>query len=240
MSTRPQWWVPTSLILVSAVPVAAGAYRMAQLIGGAAITPENARFFASPAPVTVHIVTVTGFTVLGAFQFVPRLRRHRWHRVAGRVLIPCGLLATGSGLWMTLFYPRPENVGDLLEAFRLVFGTAMAGSLVLGLAAIRRRDVARHRAWLIRAYAIALGAGTQAVFIGGWTGAAGAPGETTLALLHAAAWGFNLGVAELLIRRVRDGRAATRSSSSPAFRTAGRTARRWRRPDPSGAEPGGS
>ena len=39
----------------------------------------------------------------------------------------------------------------------------MALAIVLGLAAIRRRDIARHRAWMIRGYAIGLGAGTQAL-----------------------------------------------------------------------------
>lgn len=38
----------------------------------------------------------------------------------------------------------------------------MAACLVLGFTAIRRRDIAAHRAWMIRAYAIGLGAGTQA------------------------------------------------------------------------------
>ena len=38
--------------------------------------------------------------------------------------------------------------------------------LVLGLRAILRRDVPTHRAWMIRAYALGLGAGTQVVTIG--------------------------------------------------------------------------
>ena len=37
----------------------------------------------------------------------------------------------------------------------------MAASIVLGFTAIRRRDIAAHRAWMIRAYALGLGAGTQ-------------------------------------------------------------------------------
>ena len=37
----------------------------------------------------------------------------------------------------------------------------MAASIILGLTAIRRRDVPRHRAWMTRAYALALGAATQ-------------------------------------------------------------------------------
>jgi hypothetical protein len=61
-----------------------------------------------------------------------------------------------SGPWMTLFHAMPYG-GDLLVVFRLVIGSAMAGSIVLSFAAVRRRDLVRHRAWMIRGYAFALG-----------------------------------------------------------------------------------
>ncbi|MEI6778125.1 MAG: hypothetical protein WCK70_14595, partial [Chloroflexales bacterium] len=44
-------WVVAALILLSVIPLAGGAHRLSQLAGGAAITPANARFFASPLPV---------------------------------------------------------------------------------------------------------------------------------------------------------------------------------------------
>ena len=47
---------------------------------------------------------------------------------------------------MTLFYPRPVGDGDFLSALRLLFGSAMITSIVLGFTAIRRGDVTRHRA----------------------------------------------------------------------------------------------
>src|SRR4029079_35811 len=127
---------------------------------------ENARFFAVPLPVVLHILTALPFCVLGAFQFVPVFRRQRfsWHRRAGRLLVLCGLVAGLSGLWMTQFYPlRPHLQGDLLYGFRILFGSGMVLSIALGLAAIRRRDIARHRAWIIRGYVIGQGAGTQAL-----------------------------------------------------------------------------
>lgn len=198
---RPRWRVPAALIVLSAVPVLAGAVRVVQLAAGARITAENARFFASPVPVVLHIVGASVFCVLGAFQFVPSLRRRRWHRMAGRVIVPCGLIAALAGLWMTLFYPRPPGDGDLLAAFRLVFGSLMAVALVLGLLAIRRRDVRTHRAWVTRAYAIGVGAGTQAVVTAIWAVFAGNPGGVTRTLLLGAGWVINLVVAERIIRR---------------------------------------
>ena len=94
---RTRWLVPAALILLSLVPIIAGGLRLTELTGGH-ITPENARFFDSPIPVLIHIPTVTLYLVLGAFQFVPSLRRGTrgrlsWHRIAGRILVPTGLLA---------------------------------------------------------------------------------------------------------------------------------------------------
>ena len=67
-----------------------------------------------------------------------------------------GLAVALSGLWMTAVYTRQPGTGDLAHLFRLTFGSALAGCLVLGLAAIRRGDVSTHQAWMTRAYALAL------------------------------------------------------------------------------------
>ncbi len=92
---RPEWLVPAGLIALSLIPVAAGGVRLTDLAGGAEITPDNARFFASPVPVVTHIISVTIYCLLEAFQFHPGLRRRRprWHRTAGRILVPTGLVA---------------------------------------------------------------------------------------------------------------------------------------------------
>jgi uncharacterized membrane protein len=220
-SAKREWPIPTALIMLSFVPVVAGALRVTELTGGARVTPDNARFFASPVPVVVHICTVSVYCVLGAFQFAPAFRRRRpgWHRAAGRLLVPCGLGAALSGLWMTLFYPRPADVGELLTGFRLVFGSAMAVSIAMGFAAIRRRDIARHRAWMIRGYAIGLGAGTQVLTHVPWILAVGPVGKLSKALLMLAGWLINIAVAEWLIRRRPAGSAAPpRTRPTPNLR----------------------
>ena len=76
----------------------------------------------------------------------------------------------------------------------------MGISIVLGLAAIRRRDIARHRAWMTRAYALALGAGTQAFTVGFGEAVFGA-GVVRTDLMMGAGWAINLAVAEWVIRR---------------------------------------
>ena len=196
-------WLIAALFLLSAIPLAAGAVRLTQLAGGAEITPANARFFASPLPVVLHIVSAGVFALLGAFQFAPAFRRRRpgWHRAAGRLLVVCGLLVGLSALWMTLFYPWPKGDGALLYALRLVFGSAMVVSIVLAFTAIRRGDVRRHRAWMLRGYALGLGAGTQALILMAGELTLGPPSELSRALLMGAAWVINLAVAEWIIRK---------------------------------------
>jgi uncharacterized membrane protein len=198
---RPEWLVPAGLIFLSLIPVIAGAARLTELTGGAAVTERNARFFDSPAPVVIHIVSVTVYALLGAFQFAPSLRRRRWHRIAGRILLPAGLLAALSGLYMAVFYTLPPSDGQLLLVLRLVFGSAMAVSLIQGLRAVLRRDFSRHGAWMTRAYAIGLGAGTQALILIVPELLASPPDVTTRAVLMGAAWVINLAVAEYWIRR---------------------------------------
>ena len=205
------------LLILSALPIVAGAFRLSQLAGGADITPANARFFASPLPVVVHIVSAGVYALLGAFQFAPSFRRRRpgWHRAAGRLVALCGLLVGLSALWMTLFYPWPKGDGALLYALRLLFGSAMVGSIVLGFTAIRRRDVRRHRAWMMRGYALGLGAGTQALTLAAGELIAGPPSELSRALLMGAAWVINLAVAEWAIRKRLRRPARTASAVVP-------------------------
>ncbi|MPZ95402.1 MAG: DUF2306 domain-containing protein [Propionibacteriales bacterium] len=195
------WRVPVALVVLSFVPVVAGSLRLLEVAGGPQVLPANPRVDAVPAPVVVHIVAAAVYALLGAFQFSARLRRRRpnWHRRTGRVLVGAGLVVAGSGLWMTLFYTGAPG-GDLLWAVRLLVGSALAASIVLGFAAIRRRDIAAHRAWMVRAYALAVGAGTQ-VLTQGIGEALFGTSDLSTALSISSGWVINAAVAEWAIRR---------------------------------------
>ena len=207
-------WLVTALLLLSAFPLAFGVVRLVQLSGGAEITPANARFFAAPLPIVLHIVSAGVYAMGGAFQFAKGFRRRRpgWHRASGRLLILCGLLVGLSGLWMTLFYPLPDSDGELLYALRLLFGSAMVVSIVLGFTTIRRGDVIGHRAWMTRGYAIGLGAATQMLTLMVGEVIAGPPSEFSRALLMGAAWMINLAIAEWAIRKRRTPRSRRASA----------------------------
>jgi uncharacterized membrane protein len=211
------WLLPAGLIALVFVPEVAGGLRVSQLVGGAAVTPQNARFFAQPVPVLVHIFSASVYCLLGAFQFHRGLRRRRprWHRIAGRLLVPSGIAAALAGLWMAFFYRLPPTDDDLLKVFRLVFGSAMVLSIVLGFLAIRRRDIAGHRAWMMRGYAIAVGAGTQVLTHLPWILLVGTPSGVPRALLMLAGWVINLAVAEWILRRPSARPAPFAASSRP-------------------------
>lgn len=197
------WPVPAALIALVAFPLVAGTLRLLELAGGPVVLPQNPRIDASPAPLVVHVLAAATYALAGAFQFPARLRRAHpaWHRRTGRVLVVAGLALAGSGLWMTLFYPGAPG-GVLLWAVRLVVSTAMGASLVLGFAAIRRRDIGSHRAWMIRAYALALGAGSQ-VLTQGFGEAVFGTGELSTALSISSGWILNAAIAEWIIHRSR-------------------------------------
>jgi uncharacterized membrane protein YozB (DUF420 family) len=195
------WLIPVGLILLSLVPVIAGAMRLTELTTGGEVTEANARFFDSPVPVVAHIICATVYCLVGAFQFVSRLRKGRpsWHRIAGRILVPAGVIAALSGMWMAVFYPRPE----LDMVVRLFFGALMVTSILLGLRAVLRKDFRTHRAWMIRGYAVGIGAGTQVFTALTWFLISGEAVPGTLATVGymTAGWVINLAVAELVIRR---------------------------------------
>lgn len=195
------WLAPGGLIALSIVPMAAGAMRLTQLSTGAAVTVENSRFFDAPVPVVAHIVGSTVFLLLGALQFAPSLRRRPWHRRVGRIVAPAGLVSAASGVWMAVTYDLPETNGAALMVMRIVLGAVMAGAIVYAFASIRRGRVAIHSAWMTRAYAIGLGAGTQVLTLMPWDILFGPPDELVNTVLMGLGWGINLAVAEVVIRR---------------------------------------
>lgn len=188
-------------MVLSLIPVIAGSLRLLEIAGGPQLLPTNPRIDASPSPVVLHVLAAALYAFLGAFQFSARLRRRRpgWHRRSGRILVVAGLAVAGSGLWMTLFYPGAPG-GDLLWGIRLLVGSAMAAFIVLGFTAIRRRDIPAHRAWMMRAYALGVGAGTQALTQGVGEALFGT-GDLSTAISVGSGWVINAVVAEWVIRR---------------------------------------
>ncbi len=153
--------VPAALVLLSAVPSLVGVVRLVGIVLERSTLPDHERLSAHPIPLVTHIVSATSFAMLGALQFAPSLRRRRFHRDLGRVLAPLGIATAVSGMWIGVAFPSGEADLPLLRALRFAAGSAMIAFVAAGLVVLRRRDFVAHGAWMTRAYAIAVAAGTQ-------------------------------------------------------------------------------
>jgi Predicted membrane protein (DUF2306) len=200
---KSDWLIPAGLLAVSFIPVVAGVMRLSQLSAGTVMTAENARFIAAPMPVALHIVAAGLFSLLGAFQFSSGLRERnpKWHRASGRIVAVSGVVAALSGMWMTLMFPIPAALqGDLLFAVRLLAGAAMVLAIVMAVVAAMKRNSQKHRAWMIRGYALGQGAGMQVVVLLPWMMLVGTPSAWQRDVLMSLAWLINVIVAETIIK----------------------------------------
>ncbi|SEN03634.1 Predicted membrane protein [Roseovarius tolerans] len=198
-------WAFFGLIFVySFIPSFGGLIRVLELAGGPQIAPMNPRALLAPTPIILHILSSFLFCVVGALQFLPSIRHQRpaAHRVIGRVIAMAGCVAALSGLWMTHFYVFTEALqGASLYWVRIVLGTSMLALIIWAVIAIRSRNIYRHSASMVRAYAIGQGAATQTVIGITWIIATGSEAMGPLRDgLMIFAWVLNLLGAEILIR----------------------------------------
>jgi len=120
----------------------------------------DADFSRHPFITFVHILPGALFMILGPLQFIPRIRNGypRWHRRSGLAVIVCGYIIGVSALVMP-FVLRP--VGGLNEAVATsLFAVYFLISLTMAWRAILRRDLIRHRQWMIRMFSIGVAVGT--------------------------------------------------------------------------------
>jgi uncharacterized membrane protein len=161
--TRP---IPLVLALAfcTFIPVMNAVVSVVQIPLGA-LPEDSQRLAAVPVAFFLHSLAGVLFGVLGPLQFVLalRLRFAALHRLTGRVFVLSGMGLGLSGLALLL---QVDSLSTrLLDAARGVFGVALMAALVLGVAAARVHNVFRHRAWMIRAYAVGMGTGPVALVL---------------------------------------------------------------------------
>lgn len=163
---KREWCVLAAIFIYSFIPTFGGIMRLVELAGGVAIIPENPRAVAEPSVIVIHVLGSFVFCLVGALQFIPTIReKHRTvHRLIGYVCIIAGSAAVLTGLQMTLFFDFPKELqGPVLFYTRIVVSFTWIWFLFYGVAAIwlgRYRD---HAVSMLRAYALAQGASTQAM-----------------------------------------------------------------------------
>ena len=178
-----------------------------------------------------HVTTAGAAILLGTLQLIPRIRQRKWlHRRIGRAFLVVGAVAfvwTGLPLALTV-----EN--EIARAGLLIPPVLWPAFATAGFLAIRRHDVARHRAWMARLYALSFFAITARIIVpllmlvqlpmlGVWyDGDVERMAEASIPFGQWLGWIVNLAVVELILRRKSLGRAdasGQRGLTRPAPRT---------------------
>lgn len=167
---------------------------------------QRAVYIANTTAIVAHIVGGMVALLLGPIQFVPAVRR-RWprvHRWLGRGYLAGIGLGGVAGLWMAhLAYGGP--VAQLgFAALALAWLTTSFQAL----ARIRAGDVAAHRAWMVRSFALTFAAVMLRLELP-LLAAAGLSFEVAYATVAWSCWLPSLLVVELVLARGRR-RAAPR------------------------------
>jgi len=123
-------------------------------------------FARHPMLTLIHVIPGLLFMILGPLQFSATIRaRHlRWHRWSGRVFLVCSLIIGVSALVMSF---SMQSIGGVNQAAAtILFGTFFLVALGKAFWHIRRREIALHREWMIRAFAVGLAVATIRPIIG--------------------------------------------------------------------------
>lgn len=188
--------------LLALLSIAVGAYGLHFLVG-ASPPPEVAANGAGMGWLVVHAVGAAFALLLGPWQFIRRLRTRRpgLHRALGRGYIAAALVGgvAGFGLaWNT-------TSGPVADWGFLLLAVCWLGATGAAFAAVRARNFARHRAWMVRSFALAFGAVTLRLQLG-LVAAFDVPFATAYPWIAWLSWVPNLVVVELLLRRRAYGR----------------------------------
>lgn len=196
------------LAVFSAIPVLNALVEVVQIPTGS-YPEDSARLAVAPVAWFAHVLAGAAFGITGPVQFV-RALRHRLgalHRAAGRIFVVAGVTLGLSGL--SLLAQVTSTATPVVDAARGVFGLALLIALARAMAAIRDRDVHRHRAWMIRSHAIGMGAGAIGlVFFPIYLATGRPPAGLGADLVLVAEWLASIVLAETVIRRLPRGRSA--------------------------------
>jgi uncharacterized membrane protein len=167
---------------------------------GATVHPDmRPAFEANRAAIYVHVFAAFFALVLGPFQFSTRLRTARLglHRWMGRLYLGIGVLLGGiSGLYIAFF----AHGGAVSMAG---FACLALGWLYTGLRAylaIRSHDLASHRRWMVRNFALTFAAVTLRIWVP-LSFVAGLEFESAYRAIAWLCWVPNLVLAELVFNR---------------------------------------
>jgi len=149
--------VPAALFFGTLLTIVLALVQAVQIPLGA-LPEDSLRLSTAPVWHFMHVLGGATFGILGPIQFSRVLMRKYGllHRVMGRVFVAAGAMISLSSL--SLLWHFPDTYSVAISSGRLLFGIALGVALAIAMQAIRKRDFIRHRNWVIRAYAIGMGA----------------------------------------------------------------------------------
>lgn len=194
--------VPVALYVGTLLTILLALVQVVQIPLGA-LPEDSLRLTATPVWHFMHVLGGATFGILGPIQFSRVLMRKfgRLHRVMGRVFVAAGAMISLSAL--TLLWHFPDTYSAAMNSGRLLFGIALGGALALAMQAIRQRDFDRHRNWMIRAYAIGMGAtAVTTVFFPIYVITGEPPTGLVADIIFLGSWAACVVFAEVLVRRI--------------------------------------
>lgn len=198
---------PMTLVLLlffaTFIPIISAPLRIFQVLTDQ-LPPDAIRFNVVPWTLLLHSLGGMTFGLLGPIQFSRAIKNRfsKFHRMSGRIFVLAGMMLALSALRLLVEFPN--NSTWVLVTARAVAGLGLMATLTLALIAIMKRDIPQHRNWMIRAYAIGMGAATIAfiqlpIFLIRGKALEGYFADSLFVL----SWVINLTIAELVIRFLR-------------------------------------
>ncbi|MFS1523932.1 DUF2306 domain-containing protein [Microbulbifer sp. 2304DJ12-6] len=159
------WPVVAGLLLIAAIPGIPAMFILALvLLGSGAVAGVsdviNAQYFATPAAILTHATSGALFFLTMPWQFSPRFRVRRpvWHKVSGQLAVTSGCIMAVSGVWMHWML-SPHELGGRFVLL-LIMSTAICTAFCVAIVHVKKKRIALHKKWMIRAVALSLAAVT--------------------------------------------------------------------------------
>jgi len=194
--------VPAALYLITLLSILLALAQVVQIPLGA-LPEDSQRLTAAPVWHFMHVLGGATFGILGPIQFGRVLKRKYGplHRVIGHVFMAAGAMISVSLLG--LLWRFPDAYSEALSIGRLLFGIALGVALVIAMLAIQKRDFTRHRNWIVRAYAIGMGAtAVSMVFFPIYLITGEPPTGLASDIVFLGSWTTCVVLAECLVRRI--------------------------------------
>jgi uncharacterized membrane protein len=201
-------WIPISLWALGSLAILSGFFRTwvtteALVTGVIPVDPSDAHYTNNALLTLLHVVPGVIFLLLGPLQFISDIRKHwpKLHRWAGRLFILSGFTFAVTALIINVSFPPFGGQFKSLAVY--IFSIAQILTLGIALHAVLQRDFIRHRAWMMRAFAIGLAISTMRIFFIPAYLLFGVPNDLTVALGMWIGFLVNILVVELILWRER-------------------------------------